>query len=131
MKIHEPFNVVKRAKSVTHALRGIAVLFKTTPNIWVHVMVAVAAIFLGIFFSVSTTEWLFLVVSIGAVFVLEAVNSAIEIDIDLTSPNYHPFAKDTKDVAAGAVLLMGITSWIIGIVIFAPKIYTFLTTLAL
>ncbi len=131
MKIHEPFNVVKRAKSLTHALRGIAVVFQTTPNIWVHCMVAVVAILLGIFFNVSTTEWLFLIISIGAVFVLEAVNSAIEIDIDLTSPNYHPFAKDTKDVAAGAVLLMGITSWIVGIVIFAPKIYTFFTTLAL
>jgi diacylglycerol kinase len=128
MKYHEPFNVVKRAKSVTHALRGIAVVFKTTPNVWVHVMVAVCAVVLGIFFNITTTEWLFLIISIGTVFVTEAVNSAIEIDIDLTSPEYHPFARDTKDVAAGAVLLMGITSWVIGIIIFTPKIYTFLVS---
>lgn len=48
---------------------------------------------------------MFLVVAGGFVLVAEAFNTALEIDIDLTSPEYHPYARDTKDVAAGAVLL--------------------------
>ena len=31
-----------------------------------------------------------------ALIIREIFNTAIEIDIDLTSPEYHPFARDTK-----------------------------------
>ncbi len=57
-----------------------------------------------------------------AVLVAESINTAIEIDIDLTSPQYHPYARDTKDVAAGAVLISVIGAVIIGAIIFVPKI---------
>jgi diacylglycerol kinase len=78
---------------------------------------------LGFFFSISHAEWLAIVFAIGIVIVAEAFNTAIEIDIDLTSPEYHPYARDTKDVAAGAVLLAAIMAAIIGIIIFLPKIF--------
>jgi diacylglycerol kinase len=68
------------------------------------------------------TEWLFIAISTGAVLSAEAFNTAIEIDIDLTSPEYHPYARDTKDVAAGAVLITSIMALIIGLIIFIPKI---------
>lgn len=68
------------------------------------------------------TEWLFLIFAIGIVLITEALNTAFEIDIDLTSPTYHPYARDTKDVAAGAVLLAVIMAGIIGFIIFLPKI---------
>ena len=56
----------------------------------------------------------------------EAFNTAIEIDIDLTSPTYHPYARDTKDVAAGAVLLSAILAIIVGLMIFVPHIAIYL-----
>ena len=121
----EAFSLVKRAKSLTHAMRGLRILVQTTPNIWIHFGSALLAIVLGFLFSISNTEWLFLILSIGLVIGAEAFNSAIEVDIDLTSPDYHPFARDTKDLAAGAVLVMGITTWIIGAIIFLPKIYAY------
>lgn len=55
------------------------------------------------------------------VLVTESLNTALEIDIDLTSPTYHPYAKDTKDVAAGAVLLAVFGAIIVGLLIFLPK----------
>lgn len=119
----EAFSIVKRAKSFVHASRGIAVFIKTTHNAWIHILVAIAAVWLGFHFHITTTEWLFLVLSIGFVLVAECFNTAFEFDIDLTSPEYHPYAKYTKDVAAGAVLLASITSVAIGIVIFVPKIF--------
>ena len=39
------------------------------------------------------------------VFIRTTHNAWLHIDIDLTSPEYHPYARDTKDVAAGAVLI--------------------------
>jgi diacylglycerol kinase len=63
-----------------------------------------------------------LVLAAGLVLVAEAVNTAIEIDIDLTSPTYHPYARDTKDVAAGAVLTAAFAAAVIGLIIFLPHL---------
>ncbi len=121
-KEREAFSVVKRAKSFTHAFRGIKVFISSTHNSWIHIILALIAVILGIFFCITSTEWMILVISIGFVFCAEAFNTAIEFDIDLTSPQYHPYARDTKDVAAGAVLISAVTSIIIGSIIFLPKI---------
>jgi diacylglycerol kinase len=115
------FSLIARAKSFTHAFRGIGVLVKSTHNFWIHIFVAVIATILGFVFKISHIEWIMLIFVIGFVMVTEAINTAIEIDIDLTSPNYHPYAKDTKDVAAGAVLISAVTAIIIGFIIFGPK----------
>jgi diacylglycerol kinase (ATP) len=114
------FSVVKRAKSFTHAGRGIWVFVRTTHNAWLHVAILLAVVALGFYFGITRVEWLFVVLAAGLVITAEAFNTAIEVDIDLTSPEYHPFAKDTKDVAAGAVLIAAITAAIIGLVIFVP-----------
>ncbi len=117
------FSFVKHVRSFTHAGRGIWIFFKTTPNTWIHMGILSGAIALGAYFSITATEWMFLVFAGGFVFVAEAFNTAIEIDINLTSPEYHPYAKDTKDVAAGAVLLASLTALIIGIFIFIPYLH--------
>ena len=117
----EAFSIVKRAKSLGHATRGIGMFIKTTHNAWVHLFVAVVVIYLGFYFHLATFEWLFVVLSIGMVLVAECFNTAIEFDMDLTSPDYHPYAKYTKDIAAGAVLIASITASIIGLIIFVPK----------
>lgn len=117
------FSIVRRAKSFGFAINGIRLFLKTTHNAWIQIGFAVLAITLGIVLKVSTVEWLFIVFSIGLVLVTEALNTAFEFDMDLTSPKMHPYAKYTKDVAAGAVLLASITSVAIGIVIFVPKIF--------
>lgn len=116
------FSLVARAKSFTHAFRGIGVLVKSTHNFWIHIFIAIVVVVLGFILKISHIEWILVVFSIGFVMVTEALNTSIEIDIDLTSPNYHPYARDTKDVAAGAVLLSTITAIIIGLIIFLPKV---------
>lgn len=117
------FSIVKRAKSISHAWRGIWIFIKTTHNAWVHIFFAVVAIILGFYFDINEAEWGLLVFAIGMVVVAEAFNTAIEIDIDLTSPEYHPYARDTKDVAAGAVLISVCVAVAIGLIIFIPKIF--------
>ena len=122
------FSIVRRAESFTHAGRGIWVFLRSTHNAWIHVAILVAVIALGLFFGITRTEWLFVTLAAGLVLTAEAFNTAIEIDIDLTSPEYHPFARDTKDVATGAVLIAAIAAAIIGLIVFVPY---FLTALAL
>lgn len=114
----EEFSLIKRAKSFTYAGRGLWLFVKTTHNAWVHLVILVVAIALGWYLDITVVEWMLLVFAGGLVLAAEAFNTAIEIDIDLTSPEYHPYARDTKDVAAGAVLLAAITAAIIGVFIF-------------
>ncbi|OGI89782.1 hypothetical protein A2911_00800 [Candidatus Nomurabacteria bacterium RIFCSPLOWO2_01_FULL_40_15] len=116
------FSLVARIKSTTHAWRGIGIFIKTTHNVWGHIFFGLLAVYLGFILKISSVEWVLLVLAIGFVIVTEAINTAIEIDIDLTSPEHHPFARDTKDVAAGAVLLSILVAIIIGVIIFLPKI---------
>ena len=120
------FSVVARVKSTTHALRGLIIFLKTTHNAWVHFFFAILAVYLGCILKISSVEWVLIVFAIGIVILFEMINTAIEIDIDLTSPDYHPYARDTKDVAAGAVSVSVIMAGIIGIIIFLPKIFTLL-----
>jgi diacylglycerol kinase len=116
------FSIVARAKSFTHAFRGIGILIKSTHNFWVQIFFAIIAFAFGFLFKISNIEWLILILAIGIVFITETINTAIEIDIDLTSPDYHPYARDTKDVAAGAVLISAMIALVIGLIIFLPKI---------
>jgi len=117
------FSIVARAKSFTHAFRGIGILIKSTHNFWVQIFFLLLAIYFGFIFQISCIEWLIIILATGVVFTAEAINTAIEIDIDLTSPDYHSYARDTKDVAAGAVLISAIMAVVVGLIIFLPKIY--------
>jgi len=122
VKEKQRFSIIARFKSLTHAWRGIRILFRTTHNSWSQIASAVLVVVAGFIFSISNTEWLFVILCIFMVIITEAINTAIEIDIDLTSPNFHPYARDTKDVAAASVMLSVISSLIIGSIIFIPKI---------
>ena len=116
----EEFSLIKRAQSFTRAGRGIVVFLRSTHNAWIHLTILALAVGLGFFVDITHSEWMMLVFAGGFVLVAEAFNTAIEIDIDLTSPEYHPYAKDTKDVAAGAVLIAACTAALIGLIIFVP-----------
>lgn len=121
-EIVKKFSIIKRAESFTHAGRGLFIFIKSTHNAWVDIAVFIFVILMGLIFAITKVEWMMIFIVSGMVFISEAFNTAIEIDMDLTSPTYHPYAKDTKDVAAGAVLLSAILAAVVGIMIFAPYI---------
>ncbi len=114
----EQLSLIRRAKSFSHAGRGLWLFVRTTPNAWIHLVVFILAIGFGLYFHITLSEWAILIFVGAFVLAAEAFNTAIEIDIDLTSPDYHPYARDTKDVAAGAVLIAVVASIVIGGLIF-------------
>ncbi|MEK7539380.1 MAG: diacylglycerol kinase family protein [Patescibacteria group bacterium] len=122
-KEEKAWREVKYSEKFLNAFRGLYVVSKTTRHLFIHIISAMVVIVFGFYFRVSSLEWIALVFAIGFVFVIETLNTAIEIDIDLTSPEYHPYARDTKDVAAAAVLLSVFVAIIIGLIIFLPRIF--------
>jgi diacylglycerol kinase len=107
-------------KRADNALRGVRIFIGH--NGYLHLLFALIPMVLGWYFKISSTEWLFVIISIGSVMTAEALNTAIEIHMDLTSPDFHPHARDTKDVAAGAVLITSLMALVVGLIIFVPKL---------
>lgn len=121
-KQNKKFSLLARIQSANHAARGIGLTLKTAHNAWGHVFFSILAVYLGFTLQISNTEWMFLTFSIGLVFITETFNSAMESNVDHHSPDYHPSARDTKDIAAGAVLIAVILSVVIACFIFLPKL---------
>jgi len=120
------FSMIARIRSTDNAWRGLRVMFKITHNAWLEVFLGALAIYIGFVLKLSNVEWSLIAVVIGLVIITETINTAIEVDTDLTSPGYHPMAKDIKDISAGAVALACILACIVGLLIFGPKVIALL-----
>lgn len=116
------FSLKKRLKSFLFAFNGIKLLIKGEHNAWIHCIATICVVTAGFALGLSNMEWIAVTIVIGAVFMGEAFNSAIEAISDRVSPEYDEAIKRTKDIAAGAVLLMAIAAAIVGTIIFLPKI---------
>ena len=121
MKPKQSFSLRDRIKSFDYSIQGIVTFFKYEHNAWIHTIAAILVICLGFYFHLSHSEWCWIALSIGLVFMAEMFNTAIEYLTDLVSPEIHPLAKKTKDVASGAVLIAALVAVVIGLLIFIPK----------
>lgn len=110
--------------SMEFAITGVVNAYKEERNMRKHMISALLAIIAGLVFQISALEWLFLLLSIFLVISFEIVNSAIENVVDLAS-DYHfsMLAKNAKDMAAGAVLVISVYALITGLIIFVPKMW--------
>ncbi len=120
---------MKLFKSFAFAFNGIKICFTSETNFKIHVLLAAVAILLGIVFGVSTNEWLIIIFCIAFVISMEMINTAIEKLCDVVNKDIHPAIKKIKDIAAGAVLVAAGSSFVMGSIIFLPKIIIYLKTL--
>jgi len=106
-----------------YAFSGLWYALRTQRNMRVHLIIAILAILLGIVLRISAIEFAMIFVAITGVFIAEMFNTVCELCVDLASPEYHPFAKIAKDVAAGAVLLSAMLAVVIGLFVFGPHLW--------
>lgn len=112
----------KFIKSVGFAMNGIVVGFKGS-NFKVQCAISVLVVFLGFIFTLSKIEWCMIIISIALVTTLELINTAIEQMCDFIHPQKNDTIRDIKDISAGAVLIVSLSSLVIGLVIFLPKFF--------
>jgi diacylglycerol kinase len=103
------------------AINGFYLALRSEPHMRFHVIAAILAVSLGLYFSVSLQEWGMLFIIIGIVLMAELFNTAIETTLDLVMPTPHPTVKAAKDIAAAAVWISAVMSSLIGSLIFIPK----------
>jgi len=108
--------------SFKHAGEGLLYAVRTQRNFRIHLVATALVVLLGAWLRLPDASWAVLVLMIGLVLVTEMMNTAAEALVDLASPDYHPLAKLVKDVAAGAVLVIAITSVVVGLMILGPPL---------
>lgn len=110
-------------QSFRYAFIGIKTTFEGERNFRFQSIAFAIVCFLGVFLNISLSEWFILLVTSGLVLFAELMNTAIENLVDLcVGKSYHPLAKRSKDVAAGAVFLTAILALVVGLLLFIPKI---------
>ncbi|SFA95676.1 diacylglycerol kinase family protein [Bacillus sp. cl95] len=115
-------------KSFGFAIEGITQGIKEEKNMRIHLFFSIIALSISIMLSLSSLEWVLIILCIGGMLALELVNSALERVVDMVTKEYHPLAKQAKDMAAGAVFLYAIISVIIGLIIFMPKLISLINS---
>ncbi len=111
--------------SFKYAFEGIVQAYIGEQNLKIHTVIACLVILFGFILKISYVEWLVCLILIALVLMAEFFNTSIEYLVDLASPEIHPLAKATKDTASAGVLMMAIISAIIGLIIFVPKLISF------
>ena len=109
--------------SFSFAVAGILTALLSERNMRIHLISSIVVFLLSIYFSITKMEWIVILFAIGGMFSLELINTAIERVVDLVTKEYHPLAKQAKDIAAGAVFLYAVLSVIVGSIIFIPYIF--------
>ena len=109
-------------KGFVYSFKGLCYAFRTQLNFRVHCVATVLVVLLGLYFKLNSYEWLWITTAIAVVVILELVNTAVEVLVDLVSPEQTPKAGAIKDVASAAVLVGAILSLVVALFIFLPKL---------
>ena len=109
-------------RSFRFALAGLAHLLRTQRNARIEAAIGIVAVGAGVLLGLTAVEWAVLALTICLVLILEGLNTALELAVDLASPDTQPKAKAAKDLAAGTVLIAAIGSVAVGVVLFGPKL---------
>ena len=115
----------KRLRSFKYAFHGIWLLVRYEHNAWIHCFAAVCVVVAGAVLGLSAAGWVVIALAIGLGLAAEALKSSTEALADLVSPGYNEAIKRTKDLAAGAVLILAIAAAVVGLIVFVPKLIIF------
>ncbi|HTP65798.1 MAG TPA: diacylglycerol kinase [Geobacteraceae bacterium] len=110
-------------ESVSCAIDGIIYTARTQKHMRRHFVSALAVLLAVLLLRVSPLEFTLLVISVCFVLCAELLNTAIEVIVDMVSPEFHPLAKTAKDVAAGGVLVAAIGAVVMGYLILFRYIF--------
>jgi len=108
--------------SFRYAFAGFKHVLRTQRNPRIHLVVATVVTLAGLILRLPPLEWAVIALTIGFVIVTETINTVVEVAVDLVVEEYHVLAKLAKDISAAAVLIAALTSVLIGMLIFVPRL---------
>ena len=116
-----------RLQSIRYALDGIKYILETQQNARIHLLFTLAVFILGFLLGITRMEWIALALTVGLVWAAELFNTAVEVMVDWISPEKHIAVKICKDISAGSVLVTAFISILVGILIFGPPLWNWVS----
>ena len=101
---------MKLLKSFGYAFRGIYTCLCLEQNFRIHITAAITVLLFARFYGLPLAKYPPILIVIVLVMALEAVNTALERAVNLTTPKQCPLARIAKDTSAAAVLLAALGS---------------------
>jgi diacylglycerol kinase len=117
----KPFSFTNRLQSIGWAAKGFIYFTTRTHAFWIQSVVVLSTFAVAATRQLTSGEWATLVLAGGLIFVAEALNTAVELVVDLVTREYHPLAGKAKDVSAGAVMVAALVAFAVTLVILVPK----------
>ena len=119
-KMSKPWkkDVTSLAKSFSYAFRGFRFAVDNERNMRIHLTAAILVMEFALIYRLERIEYVVLLLLFGLMLTAEMINTAIEALVNLNTSGYDTLARIAKDVAAGAVFVLAITSVLVGLLLF-------------
>jgi diacylglycerol kinase (ATP) len=115
--------IKSRTKAFGYAFAGWWYVIRTQRNAWIHALISIAVMILGLWLSLPLRDWAFIIIAFAFVWIAEFLNTALEAVVDLATQDNHPLARVGKDVGAAAVLIASLTAIVIGLIVLGPPLW--------
>ena len=120
---HAPGHGARRSAglfaSFGHALRGLVEVAERERNMKIHVLAGLAVGLAGVELALPMAARLALLLCVALVVAAEALNAALESLVDLHTTEFRREARQVKDAAAGAVLVLAVGSVLVAAAVLA------------
>lgn len=119
---NKQFGFKRIISSFKNSWNGLKAAYKNEQSMYIHLVCTIILLLFSFLLEISMTQWLIIIAIIGLTLVVELLNTAIESTVDLVTKEFHPLAKIAKDTASAAEFVLSVTSAIIALMIFIPRI---------
>ena len=109
-------------KSFKYSIEGLLYAYRYEQSMFIHMIFVILVITLNIVLKVGATNWLFTMLMLVVTLAAELINTAIEAAVDLVTLEIHPLAKIAKDCSSAATFVLSISSIVLALFIYVPKV---------
>ena len=107
-------------RSIKFSIEGLMYAYRYEQSLWIHAIVTILTVILGIIFKIKLSEWAIVFIALGSILGMELVNTAIEAAVDLTTLEINPLAKIAKDCGSAASFVLSLVAIVISLFVFGP-----------
>ena len=101
--------------------QGLVYAYKHEKSMWIHAVLSLVTVILGLFLNLRGIEWLIIMIVLGAILSIELLNTGIESVVDMITHDYHELAKVAKDTGSAATFVATTIGFITILSIYIPK----------
>jgi len=103
-------------RSFKYAFRGVLLCIKHETNFRIHLLAVIYVSIFSLLYRLTYIEYILLFMTFGFVIFAEMINTVIETLINMNVNGFNSFARNAKDITAGAVMIFSFFS--VGIAFF-------------